>query len=154
MKTRLAISLISVVVSVVISGLALAKPAVKTMGEAPVARIRITYGDKKSQFVVTKNKGGTGTLKATVDEGDESTRTLSADDIAFLIESLNQVEGPRKGERICERANIKADYISHGKPETRSTCLLKKVGVRQRLVQIADLLATHMATRRPATKAK
>lgn len=129
--------------------LALAKANPETL----VARIKVTYGDQKSQFTITKNKSGAGTLKATVNDADESARPLSADDINYLVESLNQVEIPRPGERTCERANIKADYLSGGRVSTRSTCLLKKVGVRQRLVQIADLLATRMS-RGPATKAK
>lgn len=117
--------------------------------ETPVARIRVTYGDQKSQFLITKNKAGTGTLKASLNEADESSRVLSADDIAYIIESLNQVEPPRKGEQSCARANIKADYVSNGRAEVRTTCLLRKAGVRQRLVAIADLLATRM-TRGPA----
>lgn len=107
-------------------------------GETSLFTLRMTYGERVSDFSITQS--GSSYFARVVSGTTDRRRKITRDDAQFIIGQLRH-EKPRK-EGPCDRRTLEARVHEGGKSHHFGACLGSGTELARTLGQIANLLAS------------
>ena len=98
-------------------------------------KVKVTYDDKISEFLIIKEKTG-GTLHFTNSEGLKKDRHLTDKDMKYLISEASSLKGSNT-KSLCNRQYIE---LTDGKKQTTG-CIGSETKIAKQLLNISNLLS-------------